>query len=285
MQSGSLNNFIKLINYRVSFKNIYHFLLQRLTGLKISIKNSNIDSFQVKIRTSEKFASKMPAIKEFNPIFVLVKEKIIDCNVIIRDMGIDFRLNIPNIHHMTPIDNKIKWKHPDLLSLNVIRNYPLQLESNFRDLNIADLMLSSPEVLNFAYDEIRLAEKVRVTEEIIAMSPYVKEPSRSVLFRIPVIKKPLSKSYFTEEEMDIFRESLATHNKTKKINVKISNIYDKFNIELFSSIKLEPNSKNLICHLNNKIMKIDKEKLYYLILGERKDNKVSIKSLARLDKK
>jgi len=285
MQSGSLNKYLKRVSFIFSFKNIYYFLVRILTGLKVSINNDRFQSFRVKIRTSEEFSPKRPIIKELNPIHVLVKEKHINCQINIKDLGIDFIINFPIVHNISPIDNTVKWIHPDLKPLGVVRDYPLTLEVNSQDLNIEDLLLSSPEIQNFAYDEIRLAEKIRVTEEIITMSPYTKAPPRSTLFKVPVIKKPLYKSYFTEEEMNIFRETLATQNKTKKMNVQISNIYDKFNIELFSSIKLESNSKNLICYLNNKFLSLKKEKVYYLIIGERRDNKVTIKSLARLDKK
>jgi len=280
MQSGSLSACLAKF-----FKKTYHFLLRKLTGLKVFVRRGNIDYFRVNFRTSEDFSPKNPAIKELNPIYVLVKEKTIDCHVNINDLGINFKINLPDIRYMTPIDNTIKWIHTDLQPVKVVRNYPLSFEPNFQDLNIDGLLLTAPKTLYFAYDEIRLAEKVRVTEEIITMSPYVKKSERSTLIKVPLIKKPMYKSYFSSEEMDYFRETLASHNKTKKLNVQISNIYDKFNIELFSSIKLEPNSNNLICYLNNKLVSIDKEKIYYLIIGERRDNKVTIKSLARLDEK
>lgn len=285
MQSGSIKACLaKFLNRPLSFKSVYYFLLKRLTGLNVLVQNGNIDYFKYKIHTSEEFVPQKPSLKELNPVYVLVREKVIDYNININNLEMGLKFDLPNIQYMTPIENTIRWKNSNLQSISIARKFPLDIEPNCQNIDTDSIMTGRPNISSFARDEIRLAEKVRVVEEIITLSPYVKQPEKDILFKAPIIKKPLFKSYFTEEEMDILRDTLAKQNKTKKQNVKITNIYDKFNIDLFSSIKQEPATKNLMCYLNSKPSLFNKEKLYYLVIGQRNDNRITIKSLARLDK-
>lgn len=299
MQSRSLSN-LKSWNKRVAgaakktliyrilkclhifLKNIYYFLLKPLTGLSVSVKENDFKTLQVDFKSFDGLASDPPVFKELNPTYVMVKEKKFDYKVNVKDLENSIKIELPDIRYMTPITNKIKWINPNLDSCRAVRNYPLSLEPNFHKLDADKIILKIPHVSSLDYSNIRLAEKVRVIEEIITMFPYIKKPEKSLLFKVPVIKSPLFKSYFSQEDMDKFRETLAVQNKVKKTNVRILNIYDKFSIELFSSIKQEGNTKNLICYLNSKLTTFDKNKFYYLIIGQRKDNQVTIKSLANL---
>jgi|GEM_PF-2924533 len=299
MQSGSLNILkswnkrvlvvakktlvYRILKYLYSFlKNIYYFLLRPLIGINASVKENDFKTLQVEFNDFDCLAPDPPVFKEFNPTYVMVKEKKIDCNVNVKNLENCISIETPNILYMNPITNKIKWIKHNLGFLRTVRNYSLSLQSHFHELNAGITALKIPKVSSFSYDDIKLSEKVRVTEEIITMLPYVKMPEKNLLFKVPVIKKPLFKSYFSEEEMNKFRESLAVQNKTKKTNVRILNIYDKFSVELFSSIKQEGNTQNLICYLNSKLTALDKNKLYYLLIGQRKDNQITIKSLASI---
>lgn len=272
MQSGNLNLFFIL-------RRLFFFILNKITGLNVKINNSYIENFDVKL---SKFDYKLGelALKEFNPLYVLVKEKKFDLPVDIKGLDALIKSDNVNINMMEPFENKIKWKHSDLYHTCTSRIYHTVFDVYHKHFELEELSIYTPQCFSMNYEEIRLSEKVRVFEELISIVPYVKDVSKSILLKVPVVKSPLYKSYFSIDEMDFFRESLAKQNKTKPSNVLITSIYDKFSIELFSSVKQEPATKNLLCYYAEKNNSFSVAN-YYLLIGERKDNRVSIKSLVR----
>lgn len=286
MQSGSLKFLYNLFTAEIRFKKIYYFLLAKLTGLKAYPREHAFNKFRIKIRDSASLSYKQAVIREFNPLYVLVREKKITYQVNFNENPEHFKILLPNIQTMQPVHTMIKWKTSNFSIYTIYRNYPLKLAANLKSFTGRDVALNTaPRVNKVDNDKIELERRLRVTEEIITIRPYIRPVSRKKLYDIPVTKKPLYKSYFHEDEMIELREALAKQNKTRRSNVEISQIYDKFNIDIFSSVKHDSNTKNLTCYLNNKPVRFNEEKTYLLIIGNRRDNKIPIKALARLEKR
>ena len=285
MQSGSLTKFsssvFKLFTAPISLKKLYYWFLAKITGLKATSQFSDFTKFRIKIKDTDTL--KIVKIKELNPVYVLVRRKTIECPVKINDNPEGFRINHCVIREIPPIFTQIKWKRPDISLCNVIRNHPISINkaniNHFEGITLQKRL----KVSQISKDAIELQRRLRTTEEIVTLSPYTKRLSRKDLYKIPVIKTPLYKSYFSEVQMAHFRELLANQAKTRRTNVEIISIYDKFSIDMFSSVRQNQEDKNLTCTLNEKLIGIDKDKLYYLIIGNRKDNNVTIKVLAKLE--
>jgi hypothetical protein len=275
MQSGNLNVFFLL-------KQLFNWFLNKITGLSVNVNTYNVDNFST--FSSEQFLNfEAPLIKEVNPLYVLVKEKVIEPVIKINNLEMFLNNSTVQVNEMPPVETNLKWKHSNLQCLCINRKYDLSIDCIHNESSVEDIFINPGDCNSFSYDEIRLVEKVRLTEELITIMPYIKKADNSTLLKVSVLKKPLAKSYFLHEELQRFKEILAKQNKTRSSNVLITSIYDKFSVDLFSAVKQEPSTKNLICYFNVKNPMIARDKVYYLLIGERKDNRVSIKSLASLD--
>lgn len=274
MQSGNLS-LLHLL------KRLFLLFLQKITGLNLKINDYNIAIFHVKASQYDiRFDEVL--IKELNPLYVLVKEKKFDLQLDIKGLNSLIKPDVIKFNTVDTFDSKIKWLHTNLHHICTNRTYNTEFDVAYKNLEWENISAYTPECHSFSYDEIRITEKIRIFEELISIQPYIKQAVKSAFLSIPAVKKPLYKSYFSLDEMEYFKETLARQNKTKPSNVHITNIYDKFFIELFSSIKQEPATKNLACYYNENNNPVLTDNNYYLIVGERKDNKVSIKSLAKL---
>lgn len=95
-------------------------------------------------------------------------------------------------------------------------------------------------------------------------------------------KYPLPKSAFSTEQSNYIKEKLANQAKTRKTNIEIVSVFDKFNMQLYSKINQSRDGKSLECYLSDKKISIKKEKLYYLVIGLKKDTKTPLKTLMQL---
>lgn len=275
---------INLLNTEISFRHLYFDFLASLTGLKNAVNINSPDFFQAKVRNIDSIIDKNPVIREFNPIYVLVKEKTIPYEVKFNDNPEWFKISLPNYREIPQIFTQIKWITSYLNLNTVFRNYPLALFTEVKRFSTDEISIFKRLKLNsFDRDTIKLDRRLRIMEEITKISPYTRLLKREKLYDIPIIKKPVSKAYFSQENMAYFREILAKQGRTRSANVEILNIFDKLNIEVFSSIKQDPKTRDLICYPRENNTVTDKEKIYFLVIGQRKDTKVILKVLARLE--
>jgi hypothetical protein len=235
----------------------------------LSLNALNFENFETNINC-DALEFKEPEFQEINPTYVLIR------NLKFQPAKIKFK-DLPKF------ENFVKWKSSNLNFTLVFRDYPLKFLSNLKKVAREKLLLKIPDKIK-AFDEkqINITKKIKVTEELLQILPYSRKLNRQKLFRLPIARSPLYKSYFPESEMKKFREELALQNKTRWSNVEILEIYDKFHVKLFSDIRQTSGSRNLLCYPNfsNADMKIDSD-FYYLIIGKRRDTGELVKALSR----
>lgn len=286
MLSRILNFIYKLLKAEISLKKLYFFLTNKFTELKPNINTYNFDNLNnlnKNIKNLE-IDIKNINVKKFNRLYVLIKQKDIKYNVNLNN-SIDLsKFNFPSIKEILLIYyNMVRWRYSDFFGYIIqLRDYILLLTTKINLILSQEFSIKTEIKLNkLDKDEIELDRKIRTTEEIIEICPYIHSTQKKILYKIPVIKTPLYKSYFSEEYITEFKETLAKQGKTRKSNIEIINIYDKFNLSNYSSIKQDSKGKNLICYLNEQY-KINDNDLYYLVIGSRRDNKEIITALYHL---
>ncbi len=250
------------------FEKAYGKLLSKLTGLNAKCESLIFDEFNLDIN-SDALEIKKIEFHELYPTYAFIRN--IEFNPLIK------------INILQKFENLIKWKISRLDFLIVMRNYPLQILSRLKGIAGKIFFLNNPEIQSFPEKEININKKIKIMEEIIKILPYTKEIKRQKLFRMPISRTPLHKLCFPDSEIRRFREDLATQNKTRWTNVDIIEIYDKFNVKIFSDIKQISGSKNLLLYpsfANSKSFNTDVD-FYYLIIGRRKDNSELIRALSR----
>jgi len=234
----------------------------------VPVKSLNLKDFLLKIK-SNALEFKEPEFQEINPTYVLIR-------------NLKFHPEM-KLKELPKFENIIKWKFLNLNFITVFRDYNLKFFSNLKCFLKEQLLLKKTDkVKYFEEKQINIAKKIKVTEEIIQILPYSRKVQKQKLFRIPIARSPLYKSYFSESEMKRFREELAQQNKTRWSNIEIFEIYDKFNVKLFSDIRQTSESKNLLCYpsFSNADMKIEND-FYYLVIGKRRDTGELVKALSR----
>ena len=266
MPSGRVNRLNKILQTRISFKKIYFNLLKDLTKLYVRVnKLEGIEFiFQPKIYEN-------PINVEFNreliPVSVVIKSKQLDNPVEFKNSSEKIKITTPVINSCEICKSCVSWKDENLKFFNTCRNYFLAITASIKSLlNSKTPLFSNIKTRMIGSGEIYLQKKVRTTEEIIALSPYTKNLNLGEIYRIPVVKTPLNKLYFSSEEMDGFREILAKQVKSRKSNIELLSIYDRFNVDLYSNIKQDTSGKNLLCYLNPKHIKKVDMIMYYLLI-------------------
>jgi len=282
MQSGYLNLIYKVLMYEISIKKIFIFLLKKALKPKINVNKFEINNdFSV---TNNEVLYNFDNIetKTLSSTIIVWQDKLFKFNINLNADGGFFRVKIPQIILSPAINTLLIWRNTDLKLNTLQRLYPIKLFTKINSFSKQDLNIQKYQKINkIDQNLIELDRRLRITEEIVEITPYIKFEKSNRLSRIPITKKPLYKSYFTEAHLNIFREALALQGKTKKINIEIVSIYDKFSIENFSSIKQDPSAKNLICYFNPKPKDINTNKMYYLIIGTKKNDNTTIKAIVK----
>lgn len=267
----------------ISLKKVYFSIVKKSTGLKTATHKYPVNKFLKSMKDLD-FHTHNVKLKELNHTYVLIREKKIESEVHFDNILNPLRFSVPKIIESPPIYTLIKWRYHDMGIFSSIRNYALRLNAEINILLNHDFSLRTEIRVNKIDDDmIELARRVRSTEEIIELSPYLRKVKKSLLYKIPVFKKPLQRQNFSDEQINSFRELLAKQAKTRKSNIELTSIYDKLNIECFASIKQDPESKYLICNFKSNLDKFDISKFYYLIIGNKKDTKEVVKALYTLD--
>jgi hypothetical protein len=268
---------INCLQTEISFKKPYLTLLKYLTGLKALTHTLSFDDFDKNIINGDlqSTASIREALK---PTYVLVREKSIECSADFKNTIDHLKLSDPHIKISPSFENIIKWTTIELSFITQCRKYLMPILAEIKILLNTDLNFGT-NVRQINPDEIELDRRVRTTEEIIELFPYVRSAKRSLLYKIPIFKKPVYKLYFSDSQINNFKEALANKAKTRKTNIEIISIYDKFNLENYSGIKQDSENKGLYCYLNTRTTASHSSEMYYLIIGQKKDTKEVIKTL------
>jgi len=279
----------------ILLKNSYFNFLAMLTSLKTSVHSYEISRFDIKIPVLN-FIINATKINKLHNSYVLIRD--LDMNYHIQTKSLDikhnlnvmftslyFKTDLSVIRYIEPVHTQLRWKTQDISIFLTQRSYPLSLGVNIQCLNDSDIAVKNKAKIEIIdYNDIKIHKKLRIIEEIIQIDPYVRNLSKKKLLKIPITKKPVYKAYFSSAEMNKFKEIYAKTAKINKEFIQISLIYDKFNLDNYSSIKQDSANQNLYCYPIEKQVELTQDNLSFLILGSRLDNKVTIKFLANLDK-
>lgn len=266
-----------------AFLHTYYCILRFFLVFDSCIYRVNINKFDVDTHDLSEMQQK-PIINElFDPQLIIRQGNILPDVNVNRAENFDFR-NIV-IRHEEPIYHQIKWNSTKVNFIISSRKYSLDLASQVKLKQILDLKITKKlKTSAIPKKEIDINLKLTVTEEMIALAPYIRAFSKKKMFSFPVIKRPVYKSYFSKEETDFFREKLAKVGKTKRTNIELINIYDKFNRELYSSIKQDAETGNIVCYLSDKNPQTTDDKFQYLIIGKKRDDNTMVNTLTALEK-
>lgn len=253
---------------KIFYNRFYFNILSVFTGLNAEINALKFDNQEINYNNYA-LDFKEPVFIELNPTYVLIR-------------NLKFHPEEVKIQNLKMFDNLLKWKSITLNFIMILRDYPLKFFINLKQITKERIFLKTKNIIKFLTEkQINIAKKVKVTEEILQILPYTQEVNKQKLFRLPIERSPLYKSYLSEQEMRRFREELALQNQTSRSNVEITEIYDKFNMKLFSDVKQTSRSKNLLCFPNFLNRDLQINDLYYLLIGKRRDTNELIKALSR----
>lgn len=268
--------------YEISIKKTFLYLLKKLVKPKVKVNHAQVPDLPI-LESSEiplcfdKFVFK--ALKQ--PIIVWQQKNLTD-NVKINSGESLFKIKTPLIKLTPAINTIIRWRNSELNFQVIQRNYPVNFFTKLNTLHREDLIINKVfKSKSIDRNIIELDRRLRVTEEIVEITPYVRCEKSSKLLKIPIIKKPLYKFYFSQAQVNYLKELLASQNKVSNINIEIISVYDKFSVENFSSIKQDNTSKNLICYLSPKQKDLNEDKMYYLVIGKKINIGKALKSIVK----
>jgi hypothetical protein len=250
------------------FKKALNKIKSSLAKANVSVNTLNFADVPLNINC-DALESAAPEFKELNPSYVLIRR-------------LKFHPEV-KMTELPRFENLIKWKSENLSFIMVFRDYPLKLLTNLNFIEKGKLVLNTENLVKYFTDkQVNIAKSVKVFEEILQVLPYTKKIKRQKLFRLPISRSPLYKSYFSTAEMKKFREELAAQNNTRWSNVEIYEIYDKFSVKLFSDIRQTSSSRSLLCYPSFSNAELNENiDFYYLIIGKRKDTDQLVKALSR----
>lgn len=243
-------------------------MLKKFFKPKVKINSLNYKEFILTFNESI-LEFQEPDLLELNQIYVLIR-------------NLKFHPEV-KIIEMQQFKNLIKWLTVNLNFILILRDYSLKFTTIVKEFAREKVFLKYKVMLNYLESKkINIAKSIKVTEEIIHVKPYTRRLAKQKLFRLPINRSPLYKSYFSSEELKKLREELAVQNNTRWSNVEILEIYDKFNSKLFADIRQASGSKNLLCYpsFTNADLKPEND-MYYLIIGKRRDTGEPVKALSR----
>jgi hypothetical protein len=246
-------------------KKAYYKLISLIRGFKTVPQRLDFAVIEPKLR-KEDIELPLPGLRKLNPSYVLIRELTSKPEVTVNkleDAGTTVKCRV------------ITFNYPV-----VFRNYPLKLAVEIKEFNAPQLALKlPPQVLSINEKDIAFSKALRMYEEIVQVKPYVRKIDRKRMFSVPVIKQPLYKNTFSREQMRIIREKAAQQNNTGWANLQIFEIYDKFCPGFYLNVKQEPGTKNIECSLNPAASDRAPGKTYYLVIGQRKDNRQPVKAI------
>lgn len=192
-------------------------------------------------------------------------------------------LCVKQIHSTNDFSFNIRGYLKNIKFLTSSRKYNVALSVKSRKKTYQEIHLPrKAKTIKIRYADIEIRKKIKTTDEIVQLMPYVKNLEKKKLYRIPIIKIPVSKSYFSIQEMDRFKSEMAKQSGTRKSNIEVLTIYDKFNFSIYSELIPSSKDNSIACYPSFKAEKITNDDLYYLILGRKINTKKPIKSLIKM---
>ena len=245
-------------------KNNYHKLLSFFFWFKPNIHNFNLNDFKLNFKT-DALKYPEPVLNKHRETYVLIRNLLFHPEI---------KINI-----MQEFKSLLKWNVLNMHYFVIFRNYPVGFFAELNEFAKKEFILKTTNTLSLDSSDINIGKKLKINEEITQILPYVRKMDNKKLFKIPIIKRPVYKSYFSREQIRFFREELAAKNKTGWANIEIFEIYDKLYLNLFSNIKQVPESKNLACNPNISALNSKPETSFYLIIGKKRDTGQPVKTI------
>ncbi|NLF82356.1 MAG: hypothetical protein GX568_00025 [Candidatus Gastranaerophilales bacterium] len=246
-------------------KKAYYKLISLISGFRTTSQKLDFAVIEPGLR-KEDLELSLPKLRKLNPSYVLIRELTSKPEV--------------TVNKLEDAGTTVKCRTITFNYPMVFRNYPLKLAVEVKEFNSPQLALKlPPRVLAVDSKDISFSKTLRMYEEIVQVKPYVRKIDRKRMFSVPVIKQPLYKNTFSREQMKIIREKVAQQNNAGWANIQIFEIYDKFCPGFYSNVKQEPGTKNIECTLSPTASGRVSEKTYYLVIGQRKDNRQPVKAI------
>lgn len=246
-------------------KKAYYKLISLISGFRAVSQRLDFAVIEPRLR-KEDIEFSLPRLRKLNPSYVLIRELTSKPEV--------------TVNKLEDAGTKVKCRAVTFNYPIVFRNYPIKLKAEVKEFNAPQLALKlPPRVLSVDNKEIAFSRTLRMYEEIVQVKPYVRKIDRKRIFAVPVVKQPLYKNTFSREQMKIIREKVAQQNNTGWANIQIFEIYDKFCPGFYSNVKQEPGTKNIECALSPTASGKVPGKTYYLVIGQRKDNRQPVKAI------
>ncbi len=256
------------------FKNIYLYFLKSnfkiepaintFVNLLIFSRTSRVDfDFKISIK---KFKKNKIKINSFSsPIVTRVNYADIPKSHI--------KINVNNLENQKPPVKIINIKDK---FISIIRKYDLNVFSSVKhcDFYEFETVLNNVEVIKYP----------QVIDEIVSISPYVKNVNSQMTLDIPIPIRPADKKSFTKTEIEQLKRQLANANKTTINNITLHLIYPGFLPENYRTIRQDEETNVLYCYFNEDYA-CKKCSNYYLLMGLHTTSLIPLRALAILRKK
>ncbi len=255
-------------------KNIYFYFLKSYLKIEPSINTcvdlliftqSNGVDFEFKVDINEFKKTKININIFSSPILTGVKYADVPKE--------NIKIKINDLEYQKPPIKIINLKDE---FISIIRKYELNVFSSVKQCNFSEF----PTILN----TVEVEKYPQIIDEIVIISPYIKNVSSQKTLDIPIQIKPEDKKNFTKTEIEQLKRQLANANKTAINNVELYLIYPGFLPENYRTIQQDEETKVLYCYFNqdNACKKCSN---YYLLMGARIDSLLPLRALAILRKK
>lgn len=266
----------KFLNSEISFEEIYFKLLKTLFKEKPA-KTNSLSIMRPYIREGHLFNKinihKPPQTKLVIRSSEPLKKVEVSQNILKNAYPL-------KVHSALVFDYAIKWITLNMESLLVKRQYQIDLSTLFcaQEFNNFDIE-KNLKINKTSPQELKLPKRAFVIEELLEFSPYKNQLPLDLVFKIPMRKEATNLNELSIEQMEKFKNTLASSAKTNVFNMEILSVYDNFYPTFYSMIRRDNKTKKLLCFLDKKKHKIKESKSYYFIMGKTKDTKKTFTTL------
>lgn len=252
------------------------------TSAKYMLKKINIyklepEKIDLVTRPLELQPQKPVVIKDVKRIYVLTKDLMKNHKEITATLKeYKFKKQIPPLKNFEPLRFIPHIINTFITPISgIFRNYSnvgfAPILKSFTDFSLPEATLSSLPIHAFDLPD----------SGTINLQLTTKAQKRSDIFptNLPIEKKPLNFLLLSEGEIEFFKEKLAEKNKVKKRQIKLTSIYDKFNIKNLQNIKADQKSGNIYCNYKPKGNIVSDDNFAYLVFGYKRDDNKSLSAM------
>ena len=280
MPSGIIKTLTSILNNEFSFKKLYYFLMSEFVALPKKPATYKLSHITPDVHIHDLHNENVPVINLLKKQPVVVRDEDLTSAAKIVDEAL--RIAPPDISEIDPLKRQVRWRRENFHFFSTARRYNLTLEDKLEIKSELDLTFKAATHF-IPPSEIKLARRLRVIKEITSIIHYTKKIATSYLNKkIPVLKKPVAKILFSNDQIMHFKQVLADKNDTRRSNIEILAIFDKFNTGLYSQINQNRAGEGLLCHLSDNAPDVNSGDMYYLVMGKRFDNQAAVSGLAKL---